>query len=188
MKQNLNLTIRINSIQSGDLFNEDIKHIFDAPFKPKCVFVPKTDDFDQIRILYEAISAKLTHNDRIDLFFYMESAISLLNLQNIVDNSIKISNEKYNSKFCLKGVVFGSDDYCADIGCARSEDSLLYARQHMVTVCKAYRLNPIDMVYIDYKGIYTAPISIYDILVCSVKYARCTLIIENSRTQIYERR
>ena len=40
------------------------------------------------------------------------------------------------------GVVFGSDDYCADIGATRTKfaTELSFARQYLVTVCKAYKL------------------------------------------------
>ncbi|KAL1234562.1 Citramalyl-CoA lyase [Trichinella spiralis] len=62
------------------------------------------------------------------------------------------------STFCplyLDGVVFGSDDYCADIGVQRSDDGmeLIYARQRFVSVCKAFKLQAVDMVYNDYKNL-----------------------------------
>ena len=58
------------------------------------------------------------------------------------------------SSFRISGLVFGSDDYCADLGISRSlhADELLYARQKLVTTAKASRLDVIDMVFIDYKG------------------------------------
>lgn len=41
--------------------------------------------------------------------------------------------------FKLDGVVFGSDDFCADIGATRSNEGkeVLYARQRFVTCCKS---------------------------------------------------
>jgi citrate lyase subunit beta-like protein len=49
--------------------------------------------------------------------------------------------------------VFGSDDYCASIGATRTADGrgLQYARQKVVVTAKAYQLQAIDKVYIDYK-------------------------------------
>lgn len=84
----------------------------------------------------------------------MESAISLINLNKIIETSISLSNDKYNNKFRLEGFVFGSDDFCADISATRTKDAseLIYARQKLVTFCKAFKLKAIDMVYIDYKG------------------------------------
>lgn len=42
------------------------------------------------------------------------------------------------------------------VGAVRSEDSLeiMYARQKLVLVAKAFNLQAIDMVYIKYKGRY----------------------------------
>ncbi|XP_057708753.1 citramalyl-CoA lyase, mitochondrial isoform X2 [Corythoichthys intestinalis] len=53
------------------------------------------------------------------------------------------------------GIVFGSDDFCASIGATRTQDAkeLLYARQKVVTTAKAFGLQAIDLVYIDYKDV-----------------------------------
>ncbi|XP_056915166.1 citramalyl-CoA lyase, mitochondrial isoform X3 [Takifugu flavidus] len=53
------------------------------------------------------------------------------------------------------GVVFGSDDFCASIGATRTADAreLLYARQKVVVTSKAFGLQAIDLVYIDYKDV-----------------------------------
>lgn len=148
-------TVRINSIQSS-FVKDDLECILNAKYKPKCIFIPKTDEFDQIKWLYENIHL-LTQNDKnikFNLFYYMESAQSLLNLRDIIANSINLSINKYDSKYNLEGVVFGSDDYCADIGATRTNDAreLLFARQYLVTICKAFKLQAVDMVFIDYKG------------------------------------
>ena len=84
----------------------------------------------------------------------MESAISLINLNDIIKTALELSSAKYKKKFNLEGFVFGSDDFCADISATRTKDAseLIYARQKLVTYCKAYKLKAIDMVYIDFKG------------------------------------
>ncbi|XP_068186041.1 citramalyl-CoA lyase, mitochondrial isoform X2 [Antennarius striatus] len=53
------------------------------------------------------------------------------------------------------GVVFGSDDFCASIGATRTEGAgeLLYARQKVVVTSKAFGLQAIDLVHIDYKDL-----------------------------------
>lgn len=90
----------------------------------------------------------------ISFYFYMESAASLLNLQNMIVTFIR-SSQNYRGLFKLEGFVFGSDDFCADIGAERTSDAseLIYARQKLVTHCKAFKLKAIDMVYIDYKDL-----------------------------------
>lgn len=84
----------------------------------------------------------------------MESAASLLNLREIIETAIKESHQKYRDAFKLEGFVFGSDDFCAYIGAERTKEAaeLTYARQMLVTHCKAFKLKVVDMVYIDYKG------------------------------------
>ncbi len=85
----------------------------------------------------------------------MESATSLLNLRDIIETANDLSSNKHRSLFKLDGFVFGSDDFCADIGAERTQNAneLIYARQKMVTYCKAYKLKAIDMVFIDYKDL-----------------------------------
>lgn len=56
--------------------------------------------------------------------------------------------------FQLAGIIFGSDDFCASLGATRTEGSqeIVYARQRLVLIAKAYDLQAIDMVHIDFKG------------------------------------
>jgi len=53
----------------------------------------------------------------------------------------------------LDACVFGSDDYCADIGVSRTKEGseTLYARQRFVACAKAFGLQAIDSVFIDIK-------------------------------------
>lgn len=76
-----------------------------------------------------------------------------MNLPAICRAAVEISNES-SCLFELAGIVFGSDDFCASVGATRTESSteILYARQRVVLVAKAFGLQAIDMVHIDYKG------------------------------------
>ena len=74
---------------------------------PKCIFVPKTNTPDDIKRLYEKLNSK-NYFKSLNLFFYMESATSLINLNDIIKTSIDLSNNKYNNRFNLEGFVFGS--------------------------------------------------------------------------------
>nr|XP_017199061.2 citramalyl-CoA lyase, mitochondrial isoform X2 [Oryctolagus cuniculus] len=53
----------------------------------------------------------------------------------------------------LDGVVFGGEDFRASIGATSSKDAqdILYARQKIVTVAKAFGLQAVDLVYIDFR-------------------------------------
>lgn len=160
--------VRINPAETN-LAKEDITTIFNIKedilarnsttnLLPKCVFIPKTNNSQEIKWLFETFenqTKKYQDFKKLSMFFYMESAISLINLNDIIKTALSLSTEKYNKKFNLEGFVFGSDDFCADIEASRTKDAqeLLYARQKLVTYCKAYKLKAIDMVYIDFKDL-----------------------------------
>lgn len=86
----------------------------------------------------------------MNLVIYAESAKSLLFLKDIIQRAIELS--EYHL-FQLEGVVFGSDDYCASIGATRTNGAkeVMVARQQVVMTAKAFGLQAIDVVYIDYK-------------------------------------
>ena len=49
-----------------------------------------------------------------NLVIFVESARGLLNLQGICERAFELS--ELGAPFHLDGIVFGSDDFCADIG------------------------------------------------------------------------
>ena len=51
--------------------------------------------------------------EKLNLVIFVESAVGLLNLQDTCQRGIQLSE---TGPFHLDGVVFGSDDFCADIG------------------------------------------------------------------------
>lgn len=67
---------------------------------------------------------------------------------------MELSANGTSCNFVPVGIVFGSDDFCANIGATRTENSeeIMYARQRVVLVAKAFGLQAIDMVYIQYKS------------------------------------
>lgn len=77
-----------------------------------------------------------------------------MNLPEICRAAVELSKNGTSCYFEPVGVVFGSDDFCANIGATRTESSeeIMYARQRVVLVAKAFGLQAIDMVYIQYKG------------------------------------
>jgi citrate lyase subunit beta-like protein len=163
--------VRINPAQT-ELAEQDIRIIFSISesiiknnskkkpllnYLPNCVFVPKTNSSGDVKWLFEKLDLQLNsigQLKQLSFFFYMESALSLLNLRDLIETAVNLSSNKYKNRYTLEGFVFGSDDFCADIGASRTKDAseLAYARQKLVTYCKAYKLKAIDMVYIDFKG------------------------------------
>merc|ERR1712226_1568578 len=82
---------------------------------------------------------------------FIESARSLIDMDSICKAAVEIGES--SGVFVPEAVVFGSDDFAADIGATRTKEcaELLAARQQVVLVAKAHRLQAIDCVYIDYK-------------------------------------
>jgi citrate lyase beta subunit len=113
-------TVRINA-PTTNLALDDINAIFNLNTElirkhkpefiqnlvPKSIFVPKTNTTDDIKWLYEKLNSKNYFNT-LNLFFYMESATSLINLNDIIKVAIDLSVNKYNNRFNLEGFVFGS--------------------------------------------------------------------------------
>ena len=146
--------VRINSIDSG-LAEEDLRSILSSKRLPDTIMIPKVQDTSHIEWIKEKIKFYLKNfpnNKKLSLVLFVESAKSLLNLQKICESAVNLLN---NEILCIEGLVFGSDDFCADIGATRSTEGLelLTARQMFVIVAKCFRLQAIDMVHINYKDI-----------------------------------
>ncbi|XP_052807437.1 citramalyl-CoA lyase, mitochondrial-like [Mya arenaria] len=147
--------VRVNAVSSG-LMEEDLRVMFQATNLPETVMVPKMNSVQELATVTHTIQTMLKDRDiphKLSLVLFVESALGLLNLREVCQRATELSLR--SSIFDVDGLVFGSDDYCADIGAKRSVDGseLLYARQKLVTTAKAFRLQAIDMVHIDYKDL-----------------------------------
>ncbi|XP_038673960.1 citramalyl-CoA lyase, mitochondrial isoform X2 [Scyliorhinus canicula] len=91
-----------------------------------------------------------TLKEPMNLITFVETAVGLLNFKAACEEAQCLGA---HAGFRLDGVVFGSDDFCASIGATRTKDAreLVYARQKVVVTAKAFGLQAIDLVYIDYK-------------------------------------
>lgn len=145
--------VRVNSVSSG-VCAEDINAILRADRLPQTLHLPKVESTEELDWFAHEVTNALKDRQlsrKIRLIIFCESAQSLLSLSGLCHHGKQLTD---NSPLQLDGAVFGSDDFCADVGITRSSAApeLLYARQHFVTVVKAHRLQAIDIVYIDYKG------------------------------------
>ncbi|KAJ3591783.1 hypothetical protein NHX12_006915 [Muraenolepis orangiensis] len=86
----------------------------------------------------------------VRLVTFVETAVGLLKMKEVCEEVRRLAP---TAGLHHDGVVFGSDDFCASIGATRTPDAreLLYARQKVVATSKAFGLQAIDLVYIDYK-------------------------------------
>src|SRR5581483_4411444 len=55
----------------------------------------------------------------------------------------------------LQALIFGAEDYAADVGATRTREGLevLYARSAIVTACAAFGLQAIDLLYLDFRDL-----------------------------------
>ncbi len=67
---------------------------------------------------------------------YIETPLALLNLRDII--------ETYHEE--IENILIGSHDFCNAMGSKHTDDNLLYLRQRILTVGKAFRKNVIDIV------------------------------------------
>jgi len=93
--------------------------------------------------------AKIYSNKHpLNYISYVETSTGLLNFESVCKSA---KNNDHFKNIKHSGCVFGSDDFCADMGIERDINALLYARQKIATVCRAYGIDAIDAVYIDFK-------------------------------------
>ncbi|CDW53033.1 citrate lyase beta [Trichuris trichiura] len=143
---------RLNSVSSG-LLEEDLREVGASGAIPQAVMLPKVNSVQDLSHAIKLIAQYMPYvKNPIPLIIWIESAKALIDAPNILAAGANCSS---NSPLHLEAVVFGSDDFCADIGATRSKEAneLLFARQYFVTVCKAYRLQAIDIVFIDFKDL-----------------------------------
>ncbi|XP_007227836.3 citramalyl-CoA lyase, mitochondrial isoform X1 [Astyanax mexicanus] len=144
--------VRVNSVSSG-LAEADLEVILQAEVLPPALMLPKVEDVGEVQWFVDRFQQHLKGRklmEPIRLVTFVESAVGLLNFKAVCEE-IRQLGPKVGLHH--DGVVFGSDDFCASIGATRTKDAreLLYARQKVVVTTKAFGLQAIDLVYIDYK-------------------------------------
>ncbi|KAL8189995.1 UNVERIFIED_CONTAM: hypothetical protein K2H54_034990 [Gekko kuhli] len=81
---------------------------------------------------------------------FVETAMGLLNFKALCEEILRVGPQV---GLHLDAVVFGGEDFRASIGSTSSRDTLdiLYARQKIIVTAKAFDLQAIDLVYIDFQ-------------------------------------
>uniref|UniRef100_V9L359 Citramalyl-CoA lyase, mitochondrial n=1 Tax=Callorhinchus milii TaxID=7868 RepID=V9L359_CALMI len=150
--------VRINSVSSG-LADLDMEVILKSKVLPPTLMLPKVENTEEIKWFADKFASYFkgqTLQEPMNLITFVETAVGLLNFKAVCEEALRLGAQ---AGFQLDGVVFGSDDFCASIGATRTKDAqeLLYARQKVLVTAKAFGLQAIDLVYIDYKdeeGLY----------------------------------
>ncbi|XP_048656638.1 citramalyl-CoA lyase, mitochondrial isoform X7 [Marmota marmota marmota] len=86
----------------------------------------------------------------MNLIPFVETAMGLLNFKAVCEETLRIGPQM---GLFLDAVVFGGEDFRASIGATSSKETqdILYARQKIVVIAKAFGLQAIDLVYIDFR-------------------------------------
>ncbi|XP_077436490.1 citramalyl-CoA lyase, mitochondrial isoform X2 [Vanacampus margaritifer] len=146
--------VRVNSVSSG-LAEADLQVVLQAEVLPPALMLPKVEDNQEVQWFVDRFQRSLKGRPLtgpVRLVTFVETAVGLLNFKAVCEEIRRLAPE---AGLHHDGVVFGSDDFCASIGATRTKDAkeLLYARQKVVTTAKAFGLQAIDLVYIDYKDV-----------------------------------
>jgi len=142
--------VRINSLSSG-LLEEDLRAMSDCQHFLQALMVPKVDSVSDVRRIWELFTKYCPAvRQPVNLVIWIESARALIDMPQILSSADHL---RTYSPLRLDAAVLGSDDLCADLGAIRSKEAseLAYARQKFLLVCKAYRIQAIDLVFIDIK-------------------------------------
>jgi len=136
---------RINRIGSG-FEEQDLEAVL--PSHPDGIVVPKVETLEQLTWVGDRLeTAELTHGwpvNSIRLIAIVENARAImLNLAQIAAHPR------------LDALIFGAEDFAADIGAIRTTDAweIFYARSAVVTAAAAFDLQAIDMVTVDFRDI-----------------------------------
>lgn len=150
-------SVRVNAVGSG-MCADDLNVVLGGENLPDAVHLPKVDDPEELTWFVQRYNNALAESENeeasttVSLVMFIESARALLRLPEICAMAEQL---KMMSNLVPEAVVFGSDDFVADIGATRTTAAteLLYARQKVVAVAKAFELQAIDLVHIDYKDL-----------------------------------
>ncbi|HWG92507.1 MAG TPA: CoA ester lyase [Candidatus Thermoplasmatota archaeon] len=131
--------VRINGL-STNLWLPDLEAVF--PAKPDAVLVPKVERPEEVQALEAALNrlekaAGATQKTRVILQF--ETGLGVLNAQACCAATTR-----------LDGVMFGAEDYAADVGAKRtpSNREVLWARSQIAAVAAAFRVGALDQVFV----------------------------------------
>ncbi len=137
---------RINPVGSG-LERDDIEAVL--PSRPDGIVLPKVESLEQVQWASGKIeAAELAHGwpvNSIRLIVDVETAKGILNLKEIASHPR------------LDGLIFGAEDYAASISALRTPEGweVFTARSLVVMHAKAFGLQAIDMVTIDFQNLET---------------------------------
>uniref|UniRef100_A0A0N5AWK3 HpcH_HpaI domain-containing protein n=1 Tax=Syphacia muris TaxID=451379 RepID=A0A0N5AWK3_9BILA len=111
------LGVRVNSVASELIF-EDVKELAKAEHLPQAFMIPKIDSVEDLAAVFDvfrtAYGDRRILNTDIRMIIWIESARALLDMPRILNAALNL--HKSAGFFKTDAIVFGSDDFCANIG------------------------------------------------------------------------
>lgn len=150
------VAVRINPPSGGSqLAGDDLELLLPLP-RLDCVVIPKVEDEDDV--IFVMTRAQQLRSESggppLSLVLSIESPSSLLRVPTMLDRIKSVQSSSHlPPSTIVSSLLFASEDFChtAGITRTRSRRELLFPRQQMALMAKAYGLTAIDMVCIDYK-------------------------------------
>ncbi|XP_070435268.1 citramalyl-CoA lyase, mitochondrial isoform X3 [Equus przewalskii] len=144
--------VRVNSASSG-FAEEDLQTLLQSRVLPSSLMLPKVEGPEEIRWFSDKFSFYLKGRkleQPMNLIPFVETAMGLLNFKAVCEEALKTGPQV---GLFLDAVVFGGEDFRASIGATSSKETqdILYARQKIIVIAKAFGLQAIDLVYIDFR-------------------------------------
>jgi len=141
------IAVRINNPHTP-FFERDIFSILAIP-AVRMLVLPKVHSVEELETVTEAMEAFGRAKGIIDFVASIESALALHNIGTIAAWRSVYGPEKGGE---LRALLFGAEDYCADTSVVRtpSRQELLYSRSKIAVTAKAFGLEAIDMVCVNY--------------------------------------
>lgn len=140
------LCVRVNGLDTNDMALRDLEAVLPCS-RLQAVVVPKVENASDVVFVSRMIDSLCDNTRDVRIIAAIESAMGFLNLREIA--------EVGTSKAKLDALVFASEDFCADIEATRTESAteMLYARSQLVMAAKAFGLQAIDMVHINFRDL-----------------------------------
>ncbi|KAG9315635.1 citrate lyase beta subunit [Chiua virens] len=142
------VAVRLNDI-STPFFEEDVAEILRHPAVGTLV-LPKVHSERDLHYVSRTIRNVNSPSTSLRIVASVESARSVIGLGGIASWKSEFGAEKGGK---LTALLFAAEDYCADTSVIRttSKQELLYVRSQVVITAKAFGLEAIDMVCVNYK-------------------------------------
>jgi citrate lyase subunit beta-like protein len=136
------LCVRINGLDTQYMAVRDLEAVLSCE-RLQTVVIPKVETASDVHFVSRMMDALCGDRD-IRIIAAIESALGMLSLRDIASSDPR-----------LDALVFASEDFCADLEMIRTPDAteLLYPRSQLVITAKAFGLQAIDMVHIDFRNL-----------------------------------